>query len=152
MASAGLQALRRRLRRVSGEQLEALLLNPDVPAIAQDEIQREARRRTAPTTTSTAGAWEVVSRSPPGTPPGLDRDELRPVAVPRIRHPLARLRAMEASTGHPPTTALRPPRLGAPQPPMQRAHHITVASSGLTLDVAAAQRLLQALAMLTARG
>ena len=151
MASAGLQALRRRLVRVSRAQLEALLTNPDVPPIAQAEIQREVRRRSAPVN-PTAGGWEVVIRCPPGTPPGLDRDELRPVAVPRIRHPLARLRAAEASTGHPPTVALRPPRLGARQPPMRRARHITVASSGVVLDVAAAQRLLHALGMLTARG
>ena len=152
MASAGLQALRRRLRKVSGEQLEALLSNPDVPAIAQEEIQREARRRSAPTTTSTAGAWEVISRSPPGTPADLDRDELRPVAVPRVRHPVARLRALEGSTGHPTTTALRPPRLGAPQPPMLRARYITVASSGFRCDVEGIRRLLNALGMLTSRG
>lgn len=142
--SAALHALRVRLQRLSLSQLATLSERDQVPALAREVVLEEmARRRDAPSTL--AGAWDVITHSPAGTPAHLDRDQLRPVAVVRVRSRLASLQARETAR------AIDAPvrRRRAPQLPMKRGGYLWVPASGLVLSLDEARDVLEAIRQLT---
>lgn len=139
--SAAMDALRLRLMRLPLAQLEAIADRKTVPELAREVVQAELmRRRNAPT--DLAGAWDVIQKSPAGTPANLDRDELRPASVVRVRSKLASLRAREYRL------AIEAPQRihrRAPFLPMRRSRHLWIPASGLVLSIEAARRLLAAI-------
>jgi len=138
--SAALSSLRLRLQRLPLEHLEQLAERDGVPPLALDVVLAElARRRDAPTTL--AGAWDVLTHSPPGTPPSLDRDIMQPAQVVRVRSPLASLQARElARATDAPIIRRRYPLL-----PMKRGRHVWVSASGMVLSIQDARDVLAAL-------
>ena len=135
-----LHALRLRLQRLTMAQLVALAERHQVPALARDALLDEmARRRAAPSTLT--GAWDVIAHSPAGTPAHLDRDQLRPVTVIRVRSRLASLQARETAR------AIEAPvrRRRAPLLPMKRSGYLWVPASGLVLTLDEARDVLEAI-------